>query len=54
MCWHKYEKWKNIEVGEIKRKVPGYTPITIGTFIVQTKTCLKCGKTQIRRVEVKP
>ena len=41
--FHKWEKWKDIEKGELFRR-----DTKIGRYIIQQKECLKCGKKKLR------
>ena len=49
MCWHKYGQWKEVRRGKVIAK----DPITkdereVGHFLIQERTCEKCGYIQIK------
>jgi len=39
LCWHKWSVWKDVEFSNTR-------------WLWQERTCLKCGKRQLHKVEV--
>jgi len=53
MCWHKYTKWVTVEEGRVYTKSAIFSdqPRVTGNYLVQKKTCEKCGKVKMRTVQ---
>ena len=59
-CWwyrHYWEKWTVIEKGKrVAREdslglpMDGKTPIFVGSYEIQRRECVLCGKSQLRKV----
>lgn len=49
MCLlHDWGRWTTTEEGEIHKPGPGGTPVPTGSYLIQSRTCNQCGKTQLR------
>jgi C4-type Zn-finger protein len=54
MCWHKFNKWKVVDIKQISvfgdsSDIPWYRK----EVMIQTRTCQKCGIKQVNKKEIK-
>jgi hypothetical protein len=56
LWFHKYDKWRVIDSGDVMtngtRMMPLEEPQVKGKYIIQQRSCMTCGKSQINKQEV--